>query len=118
MMVVGGFESAFFTNLVAAYILDNSRELFLDTIYDGIYRDDELTVMGGNKTIEELIDWLHLFQAKLNEMVGSDHLKFTMEIWDTDAPVGPDPEKPKTMDDANVSIIQDKVFPFLHMKLY
>ena len=42
---------AFFANLVAAYILENSRELFLDTIYDRIYRDDELTVMAEIKPL-------------------------------------------------------------------
>ena len=41
-----------------------------------------------------------------------------MEIWDPDAPVGPDPEKPKATNDANVSVIQDKVFHFLDMELY
>ena len=69
-LIIGGFELALFANLVDAHILENSRELFLDTIYDGIYREDELMVMDGKKIVEELIDWLHLFQAKVNNLVG------------------------------------------------
>ena len=51
-------------------------------------------------------------------MVESDHLEFTMEIWDPDAPARPDPEKPKATNDANISVIQDKAFHFLDMELY
>ena len=53
-LLIGGFESAFFANLVAAYILENSREPFSDTIYDGIYRDNELMVTDEKKTVDEL----------------------------------------------------------------
>ena len=55
-LTICGFESALFANLVAAYILENSRELFSDTSYDEIYRDNGLTIMGGKKIIWELID--------------------------------------------------------------
>ena len=60
-LTIGGFESSFFANLVAAYILENSRELFLDTIYNGIQSDDALRVTDGKKIIDKLIDWIHHF---------------------------------------------------------
>ena len=39
-LTIGGYESAFFTDLVAAYILENSQDIFHDSDYFKIYRDD------------------------------------------------------------------------------
>ena len=39
-LTIGGFESAFYDDLVAAYILENPPELFSDSVFYGIYRDD------------------------------------------------------------------------------
>jgi hypothetical protein len=39
-LTIGGCESAWLADLVTAFILENTAELFEETVYDGIYRDD------------------------------------------------------------------------------
>ena len=40
-LVIGGYESAWLTDLVVTYILDNVKDLFTITTHNyGIYRDD------------------------------------------------------------------------------
>jgi hypothetical protein len=46
-LTIGGYESAWLADLVAAYILENSTELFEISKYYGIYRDDGLNVLIG-----------------------------------------------------------------------
>ena len=111
-LTIGGFESAFYANLVAAYILENSPELFSDSVFYGIYRDDGLNVIDGKKSTEELVKWLEKFQAKVNELTGSDCLQFTLDIWDPDSPEG------EETGNENVSINRDPKFPYLDMELY
>jgi hypothetical protein len=43
-LTISRFESAFFADLVAAWILENTVELMQDTLFDGIYSDDGLLV--------------------------------------------------------------------------
>ena len=111
-LTIGGFESAFFADLVAAYILENSTELFADSIFYGIYRDDGLFVRDGKRSVEEMVDWLKKFQAKVDELTESRYLQFTMEIWD---PNSPDDEIPSS---TNVNINRSAAFPYLDMELY
>lgn len=37
-MTIGGYESAFFVNLVAARLLKNIEELMTDTMFNGLYK--------------------------------------------------------------------------------
>ena len=37
-LTIGGYESAFFADLVAAWILENSVPLVLETMFDRLYR--------------------------------------------------------------------------------
>jgi hypothetical protein len=37
-----------------AYVMDNSRDILDDLIYDGIYRDDGIAVFKGSKTTGEI----------------------------------------------------------------
>ena len=43
-LTIGGYESAFFADLVAAYILENSQDIFEDSLFNKIYRDDGIDV--------------------------------------------------------------------------
>ena len=43
-LTIGGFESAFFADLVAAWILENTEEHMTDVMFDGVYRDDGILV--------------------------------------------------------------------------
>ena len=45
VLTIGGFESACFVDLVVAYLLENARQLFKDSRYNGIYRNNGITVI-------------------------------------------------------------------------
>ena len=48
-LTIGGFKSAFFADLVAAYLLENAKQLFKDSTYNGIYPDDGINIVNGKK---------------------------------------------------------------------
>jgi hypothetical protein len=106
---MGGFKLAWLADLVAAFILENCEDLFEDAVYDGIYRDDGLVIMTGQKTNADIGDWLNTFQKRVNEVTGYEGLVFTVSIWrgkDND-----EAEHPKA------EIIRSPYFPFLDMKM-
>jgi hypothetical protein len=47
-LTIGGYESAWLVDLVAAFVLENTQHMFKMTTFDGIYRDNGLVVMKGN----------------------------------------------------------------------
>ena len=111
-LTIGGFESAFFADLVAAYILENTTACFDNSAFNGIYRDDGIDIIKGKRTTDEMCDWLESFQARVNQLTGSDHLQFTAEIWNPNASVDETPRND------NVSIHKKESFPYLDMELY
>ena len=66
--------------MVAAYILENTEELFLDSTFYGIYRDDGLNVLEGLTTTDDMCDWLDDSQTRVNKLTGIEHLQFTTDI--------------------------------------
>jgi hypothetical protein len=70
-LTIGSYKSAFFADLVAAWILENTVELMLDTTFDGIYRDESILVFNKNKTTDEICDWLETFQ-EVNKLTASE----------------------------------------------
>ena len=80
-LTIGGYDSAWLADMVAGYILERAQHLFDDTLFFGIYRDDGNVVFDGNREIDELKTWHANFQSKVNEIVGDDSIKFTMDIW-------------------------------------
>ena len=56
-LAIGGYESAFFADLVASY-LKKPKANFHPTIYHGIYKYDVLVVFKGKKNSREIRDWL------------------------------------------------------------
>ena len=109
-LTIGGFESAWLADLVAAYILKTTENLFSDFIYLGIYRDDGFIVMKGNKTKKEMNNWLVSFQNKVNEIAESNCLIFTAEIWNI--------EDDDEIVNEKIAIVKDKYFPYLDMEMY
>jgi len=79
----------------------------LETEFNGIYRDDGLLVFDKKKSTEEVVTWLRNFQSEVNNLCGSEHLQFTVDIWNPEAP--PD-EKPSYK---KVSIHRGHQFPYL-----
>ena len=51
-LTIGGYESAWLADLVAAYVLENTQSFFEEAKFDGIYRDDGLVVFNGKKSTE------------------------------------------------------------------
>jgi len=87
-LTIGGYESAGLADLVAAWILEMTEELFDSSIYNGIYRDDGINITEGEMTLEEIEKWLDKFQGEVNKLTESTHLQFTLEVWNPDAPEG------------------------------
>ena len=111
-LTIGGYESAWLADLVAAYIFENSKDLFSNAIYIGTYRDDGLRITEEKESTDDICDWLELFQSRVNELCGSDHLKFPVEIWNPDAS---DSEIPRNK---KVKINRKSAFPYLDTEMY
>jgi len=112
-LTIGGFESAFFADLVAAWILENTEEHMTDVMFDGVYRDDGILVFNKKVTATEIVSWRNNFQASVNKLTQSEHLQFTVDVWDPDAPTGS-----VSSDSKFVTICTDDAFPYLDMELY
>ena len=77
---IGGYESAFFTDIVGQYILEKLLKKFSNTIYAKLYRNDGILVFRKLMSIVEIEDWLKQFQEEVNKLLNSDKLRFTMEL--------------------------------------
>jgi hypothetical protein len=64
-LTIGGYESAWLADLVAAFILENSDEHFKDTMFKGIYRDDGIGIFKGNWMEKDIVNWLGIFNQPL-----------------------------------------------------
>jgi hypothetical protein len=68
-LTIGGYESAWPADLVAAYILaEVDEELFSDATFFGMYRDDGLVVFKSKKTKTQVHTWLNDFQLAVDEL--------------------------------------------------
>ena len=69
-------------DLVAAYILDNARDLFTKATHDyRIYRGNGIVLFKDKWTNKDISRWIKTFQLKVNDLTDSENLKFTAEIW-------------------------------------
>jgi hypothetical protein len=111
-LTIRGYESAWLADLVAAYVLENTTHLFVDAIYDGIYRDDGLVVFkGGNRSKSKITDWLEKFQEEVNKVTKYDDLQLTVSIWGAE-------KKEDGTTHEKVTVEQTDYLPFLDMKVY
>ena len=98
-------------DLVVAYILENAENIFGDALFSGIYRDDGIMVKEGILTKQEIAEWLNHQHERVECLVGSNHLKFTVEIWDAGG-----------VDDGlkldGVTVCNKEVFPYLDMEFF
>jgi hypothetical protein len=91
-LTIGGFESAFLADLEASYIFDKlSYILERHVQFVGTYRNDKIIVFWGSRSNEWLHDWLNTFQSKVNQLLCTLNIQFTMEIWQPDSMSGPLP---------------------------
>jgi hypothetical protein len=81
-LTIGGFESAFLTDLETSYIFDKLNYLLERHVYFiGTYRDNELLVFHGRKKQEWLTQCLATFQQGVDRLLQTQDIQFTMEIW-------------------------------------
>ena len=92
--------------------MENTVELVLKTTFVGIYRDDDILVFDKIKTTDEICDGLEAFQREVDELTASEHLQFTVDIWDPSAPIDLVPRLKK-----KVTINRKEYFPYLDMEL-
>ena len=83
-LTIGGYELAWLADLVASYILENMKEHFKETHFKGIYCDDRIVIFKGNLKASEVGNWIKMFQVEVDELAGSNYLKFTAEVWGED----------------------------------
>ena len=83
-LTIGGYESAWLADLVISYIFENTEDLFTDSVFHGCYRDDELAIFKGIKMKKDMTVWLDNFQSRVNELLDSDNLQFTLTVWGAD----------------------------------
>lgn len=102
---ISGYESAWLADLVAAYILEESKELFDKFTYYGIYRDDGFIILKGIKTKREMNKWLVSFQTKVNKLAESDYLQFIAEVWNID--------EDEAITNDKLTIVKKVIFPTL-----
>jgi hypothetical protein len=95
---------------VAAFVLENCKDLFDDAVYDGIYRDVGLVIMNGQKTNADIGKWLKAFQERVNEVTGYEGLVFTTCIWRPE-------EHNEETHHPKAEVIKSPYFPFLDMKV-
>ena len=108
-LTIGGYKLAWLANLVAAFVLENCKDLFEDAVYNGIYRDDGLVIMEGQKTKADIGKWLETFQRRVNQVTGYEGLVFTVSIWRQDQ--SNEQAHPKA------EIRKSSIFPFLGMEI-
>ena len=98
-LTIRGFESAYLSELVVAYIFSSLIHVFespdLRYKYSGtkyskvkgmlfykIYRDNDIMVTRNKWSNADFAVWLDLFQNSVNMLLNSNKLTFTLDIWD------------------------------------
>ena len=84
-LTIGGYESAWLADLVAAWILEKTESLFRRTSdFHGIYRDYGVVIFKNKWNVKQIDYWIRTFQLKVNDLCGDEDLQFTISIWDPD----------------------------------
>jgi len=75
----GGHESAWLTDLVGAYILDNTKSHFRKTkcYWCKLYRDDGIAVFNNKLSYDDMLKWRTKFQnSVVHRLAGGNCLQF------------------------------------------
>ena len=62
-LAIGGYELAFLENLLASYLIEECNNQFKEILLKEIYRDHELLVFKGKKSLSEIKRWREDFQV-------------------------------------------------------
>jgi hypothetical protein len=108
---IGGFDSAWYADLVACYILDMTRNNWTKmSRYFKIYCDDGIGITKANKSVEEMRTWFESFQRIVVKLTSGD-IVFTMEIWRPD-------EKSREIKKGIIDVIGGNSLPYLDTQMY
>ena len=108
-LTVGGYNSGWYTDMVASYIIDLAKDHVSIASFFGIYRDDGNVLFEENRTCKELQKWLQALQVHMNKITDGD-IQFTMDIWKPR-------EDSRTIEDKKIMVIGDNNFPYLDMEM-
>ena len=64
-----------------AFGVSSTPLTFEEVLCKGIYRDDEVLVFKGNKSLSEIKIWIEDFQSRVKKIAGNEYLQLTCEIW-------------------------------------
>ena len=109
-LTIGGFEPVWLADLIAAYILQKTQEIFNEMKYHRIYRDDGFIIFEGCIFKEDINKGLLTSQKNVDKLAESDCLQFTAEIWGI--------EEDLKIRNGNITIVSDEMFPYLDMEMY
>jgi GIY-YIG catalytic domain len=113
-LTIGGYESAWLADLVGAFILEKTQQLFREVTFYGLYRDDGIGVFKGIWSVEEISKWRNKFQNAVDILAGGNYLQFTCNVWlDNERQMCP-----ITGTDRNISVERGQTFPYLDMELF
>ena len=68
----------------------------------------------GQWSNEDIKRWISVFQLRVNDLVDSDGLQFTCEIWKPDTNI----VNETTILSDKITVIKGKYFPFLDTEMY
>jgi hypothetical protein len=111
---IGGYESAWLSDIVGAYIFKRTSHLFNNTLFYGTYRDDDIVIFNNRMTYDEIVQWQDKFQAKVNELANGTYLQYTCEAW---ADLNCQLSKPSILD-PKVTLHSEPTFPYLDMEFH
>ena len=115
-LTIGGNESAWLSDVVGSYLFQNSQDLFHQTYYNGIYRDDGIVIFKGKWTAQHISNWMMEFQNRIDELTEGDYLQYTCEIWHD--PTHQGPLTTPLNNNSKVTLDSNNNFPYLDMELY
>jgi hypothetical protein len=78
--------------LEATYIFEKLHHLLEQQVqFIGTYHDNKIIVFRGNKSNKWLKNWLTIFQKEADQLLGTNDIQFTMEMWCPGSILGPLP---------------------------
>jgi hypothetical protein len=109
-LTIGGGESAWLVDQVAACLLENTAACFKSAACDGMCRDDGVVVMNGDWSKNQIINWLNIFKSEVNRVTRYEGLQFTISTWGV--------EKEDDLIHKKITVEPTPCLPFLDMQLF
>ena len=66
-LAIGGYKSTFLADLLASYLFEKYNNQFKEVLWKEIYRNNELLVFKGKKSLSERKGWRDDFQSRVDK---------------------------------------------------